>query len=86
MRLRHALGLLLAPNLHDIARRLVDIEKGLNVAQTWMEEALEEPVAAGTATRLWEARDAVVESRARIIEVRATLSGRGPEKVLLNPG
>lgn len=86
MRFRHALGLLLAPDLHQIARRLTETEKGLNVAQSWIEEALEEPVASGTATRLWEAREAVIESRARLIEVRATLTGRGPEKVLLNPG
>lgn len=85
MNVRHALGLLLAPDLHAIARRLAETEEGLKVAQDWIEEALAEPVASGTATRLWEAREAVVESRARLIETRADLTGRRPD-ALLNRG
>lgn len=79
MKLSTKVGLLLVPNLRSIARRLEEVEKGLEVAQDWV-GWIEEPegVAALGSPELCagEAKAAIVESRARLIEVVDELTGR----------
>lgn len=82
MKVRQAVALLLSHDLHDIARRLAEVERGLVVAQEWVEEGLEKLTEPGSHGLLSEAQDAIVESRARLIEIRADLTGRRPDVLL----
>lgn len=69
------LALLLAPDLRSVARRLEEVERGLDVAQKWVNEAgaSDHPHAC-----MSEAHEAIVESRARLVEVVADITGRRP--------
>lgn len=75
MRPSRKLALLLAPDLRDVARRINEVEKGLEVAQGLLDRIVvtEERV---TWSAIEESRDAIVESRARLLEVEAELTGR----------
>lgn len=80
-RLKTTLGLLLVPDLHRLARNLKEIDHGLDVAHEWVAKAEYTLEVSGgpTLVALSEAKDAIVESRARLIENIAVLTGRRAE-------
>lgn len=83
MRLGRSIALLLAPDLHDIARRVKEAEKGLGVVQANLAFAQGKQETHGLTTLLEVAKEDVAETRYRLLEVHAILTGRrDPDKVL----
>lgn len=75
MRLLRALALLAAPDLHQIAKRLLEVERGLDVAWGLLNDSRSADGRKWLALQ-FEARDVIAESRARLVEIHADLTGR----------
>lgn len=82
MRLARTVGLLLVPDLRAVVRRLQEVQRGLGVAEDWSAETngwIEKDNLPAAVVANSEATTAVRESRVRIGEALAVLTGRKPE-------
>lgn len=90
MRLRQAAALLLSTDLHAVAARLQKADTSLQDAQevlgSIIAAAPPEMAGLGLYDALEAIRDRIVDGRVEVVGARADLTGRGPEKILDNPG